>query len=291
MSTLDTLQRNDWITRGDISGAARQNPASAVGAGVVTFVTLVALFGPMLTGDPQSGSIADGLQPPSMAHPLGTDALGRDVLTRLVYGARVTLLVAIVVTAVRLLLGFLVGFLAGLFGGLVDEILMRGVDFLLAFPGIVLALVIAGVLGPSLTNVVLALAVVGWGSYARVVRSSVMSLREEPFVDAARLAGVSRLRLVMTHFVPNVGGPVVVLATLDLGGVVLAAAGLSFLGLGAQPPTPEWGSMVAQGADHLRNAPWLVNAPGIAIAIVVLGFNLLGDGLRDALDVEEVQTR
>lgn len=165
---------------------------------------------------------------------------------------------------------------------------MRLVDFMLAFPGLVLALVVAGILGPSLRNTLVALAVVGWGSYARVVRSSALSLREKPFIDAAKLAGVSRFRLVVTHLLPNILGPIVVLASLNLGGVLLAASGLSFLGLGAQPPTAEWGTMIADGATYLRTAPWLINAPGVAIALVVLGFNLLGDGLRDGLDTEEV---
>jgi peptide/nickel transport system permease protein len=291
MSAIDAARRLGGGRRADVLGALGQNTASLVGAGVVASFTLLALVGPVLLGDPNAGELSNRLQAPSPAHPLGTDPLGRDVLTRLVHGARITLAVAVAITLVRLVIGFTVGLVAGLFGGLVDEVLMRAVDFLLAFPGIVLALVVAGILGPSLRNVLLALAVVGWGSYARVVRGSVLSIREEPFVDAAKLAGISRVRLVRTHFVPNVTGPVVVLATLDLGGVVLAAAGLSFLGLGAQPPTPEWGTMVANGADYVRSAPWLVNAPGVAIALVVLGFNLLGDGLRDALDVEGVNRR
>ncbi|MCL9817732.1 nickel transporter permease [Natronocalculus amylovorans] len=286
MNTLSDPGRFESIRRSNLLTALRNNPASLAGGIVIALVTLVAIAGPVLVGDPNAGALSNRLQPPSMAHPLGTDPLGRDVLSRLVYGARITLAMAVSITLIRLIIGFVVGLLAGLFGGLVDEVLMRVVDFLLAFPGIVLALVIAGILGPSLRNVLLALVVVGWGSYARVVRSSVLSVREEPFVDAAKLAGVSRIRLVWTHFVPNVAGPVVVLSTLDLGGVVLAAAGLSFLGLGAQPPTPEWGTMVADGSDYLRSAPWLVNVPGVAIAVVVLGFNLLGDGLRDSLDTD-----
>ncbi|RQG95788.1 nickel transporter permease [Natrarchaeobius chitinivorans] len=289
MSAIDDPGRVEPVARASVRRALRRNPASLAGGIVVAVVAIVAVVGPALVGDPNAGALSNRLQPPSAAHPFGTDPLGRDVLTRLVHGARITLAVAVAITLVRLVIGFVVGLVAGLFGGLVDEALMRVVDFLLAFPGIVLALVIAGVLGPSLRNVLLALAVVGWGSYARVVRSSVLSVREEPFVDAAKLAGISRVRLVWTHFVPNVAGPVVVLATLDLGGVVLAAAGLSFLGLGAQPPTPEWGAMVADGADYLRSAPWLVNVPGIAIAALVVGFNLLGDGLRDALDTDPTE--
>jgi peptide/nickel transport system permease protein len=174
---------------------------------------------------------------------------------------------------------------------LVDESLIRHVDFFFAFPGMVMALVIAGVPGPSRRDALVALAVVGWGSYTRVVRGSVLSLREEPFVDAAKLSGISRLRLVAVHLVPNVAGPVVVLASLNLGGASLAASGISFLGLGAQPPTPEWGTMIVNGSQYLCTAPWLINAPGIAITVAVLGFNLLGDGLRDALDTKEIPRR
>ncbi len=285
MSTIKT-SRIERVRQSDIVAALRTNPASLAGAAIVSVLTVVAIIGPVFVGDPQAGELANGYQSPSWSHPLGTDPLGRDVLTRLVYGARLTLGIAVAVTFIRLVIGIVVGLLAGLFGGLVDESLMRVVDFMLAFPGLVLALVVAGILGPSLRNALVALAVVGWGSYARVVRGSVLSLREKPFVDAAKLAGVSRLRLVVTHLLPNVLGPIVVLASLNLGGVLLAASGLSFLGLGAQPPTPEWGTMIGNGASEFRRAPWLINAPGVAIAIAVLGFNLLGDGLRDALDTE-----
>ncbi|MFC7060117.1 nickel transporter permease [Halovenus salina] len=288
MSLSTPSDRFERIRGTDLLSTLRSDPSSLLGTLVVAALTGVALVGPLVLGDPTSGSLSNSLQAPSLAHPLGTDPLGRDMLTRLVYGARVTLGIAVAVTLVRLTIGMVIGLVAGVVGGLVEESLMRLVDFLFAFPGMVLALVVAGVLGPSLQNALLALAVVGWGSYARVVRGSVLSVREEPFVDAAKLAGVSRPRLVITHLVPNVAGPVVVLASLNLGGVLLAASGLSFLGLGAQPPTPEWGTMIANGAPYLRTAPWLINAPGIAIALTVFGFNLLGDGLRDALDIEEV---
>jgi len=288
MNTSDTTERVGRFRESATLETIRNDRSSLVGAVIVATLAAIALVGPLFVGDPNAGRLSGRLQSPSLAHPLGTDPLGRDVLTRLVYGARLTLGIAVIVTLIRLVIGLVVGVTAGLSGGLVDESLMRLVDFLFAFPGIVIALVIAGVLGPSLRNALVALAVVGWGSYARVVRGSVLSLREEPFVDAAKLTGISRLRLVVVHLVPNVAGPVVVLASLNLGGVLLAASGLSFLGLGAQPPTPEWGTMIANGSQYLRTAPWLINAPGIAIAIAVLGFNLLGDGLRDALDTREV---
>jgi len=255
-----------------------------VGLGIVLGLLTLAIFGPMVSPyDPVTQDLSNRLESPSLSHPLGTDQLGRDVLTRLLHGARLSLGIAVAVTSVRLVVGTAVGLIAGYAGGWVDEALMRLVDTLLAFPGIVLALVIAGILGPSLVNVMLALAVVGWASYARLVRSKVLSLREREFVTAARLLGRSRTHVVTRHLIPNVIAPVVVLATLDIGGVILGTAGLSFLGLGAQPPTPEWGTMLASGRNYLQQAWWLVNAPGICIMLSVLGFNLLGDSLRDRL--------
>ncbi|MEF8825167.1 MAG: nickel transporter permease [Halapricum sp.] len=260
------------------------NRLARIGLGIVLALLALAIFGPMVSPyDPVTQDLTNRLESPSLSHPLGTDQLGRDVLTRLLHGARLSLGIAVAVTSVRLVVGTTVGLVAGYAGGWVDESLMRLVDTLLAFPGIVLALVIAGVLGPSLVNVMLALAAVGWASYARLVRSKVLSLREREFVTAARLLGRSRTHVVTRHLVPNVVAPVVVLATLDIGGVILGTAGLSFLGLGAQPPTPEWGTMLASGRNYLRQAWWLVNAPGICIMLSVLGFNLLGDSLRDQL--------
>ncbi|CAI49882.1 ABC-type transport system permease protein (probable substrate dipeptide/oligopeptide) [Natronomonas pharaonis DSM 2160] len=264
---------------------ALRDTQTAVGATIVGILAIVAIVGPFVVPhDPVAQDLTRPLQGPSLAHPFGTDPLGRDMLARIVYGARLSLAIAFAVTLVRLVVGILVGVVAGYVGGWVDESLMRLVDLLFAFPGIVLALVIAGIAGPSLRNVMLALAVVGWGTYARVVRSSVLSAREREYVAASRLAGTGHGRVVADHVLPNVLGPVIVLATLDTGKVVLATAGLSFLGLGAQPPTPEWGTMIATGRDYLQTASWLVNIPGLAIAATVFGFTLLGDGLRDALD-------
>lgn len=255
-----------------------------LGASIVFALFVLAVFGPIVSPyDPTTQALSHRLEAPSIAHPFGTDQLGRDVLTRLLHGARLSLGIAVAVTAVRLILGTIVGLVAGYAGGWIDETLMRLVDTLLAFPGIILALVIAGILGPSLTNVMVALAIVGWASYARLVRSSVLSIRDQEFVIASRLLGRSRAHVLGRHLIPNVVAPVVILATLDIGGVILGTAGLSFLGLGAQPPTPEWGTMLASGRHYLRTAWWLVNAPGVLIMLTVFGFNLLGDGLRDAL--------
>lgn len=266
---------------------ALRRPQTAVGTVIVVSIAGIAILGPELLGtDPLAQNLSNRLQQPSPAHPFGTDRLGRDVFARIVHGARVSLGIAVAVTAIRLVIGVAVGLLAGYGGGWVDELLMRVVDLLFAFPGIVLALVIAGIAGPSLTNVLLALAVVGWGTYARVVRSEVLSVRERDYVTASRLSGTPHHRIVLEHVLPNVLGPTIVLATLDIGTVVLATAGLSFLGLGAQPPTPEWGTMIAAGRHYLQTAWWLVNVPGLAIVVTVLGFTLLGDGLRDVLDPE-----
>ncbi|AXR77084.1 nickel transporter permease [Natrarchaeobaculum sulfurireducens] len=269
----------------------RSSPLALLGTAIVAGITAVAVFGPVIVPhDPTAQDLTNSLQAPSAAHPLGTDELGRDVLARLVYGTRISLGIAVAVTAIRLVLGTTIGLVAGYVGGWVDEALMRLVDVQLAFPGLVLALVIAGILGPSLRNVLIALAVVGWASYARIVRGSVLSTKEREFVGAARLMGASRVQVTIRHLLPNVISPVVVLATLNLGTVVLATAGLSFIGLGAQPPTPEWGTMLSDGRHYLRDAWWLANAPGVAIMLTVLGFTLLGDALRDLLDPKHEAT-
>ncbi len=287
--TSAVLERVQRFGRSRIGTAIRTNGQIRLGGGIVCLLGLVAVVGPVLTPyDPAAQALETRLQGPSLAHPLGTDSLGRDVATRLVHGARISLALAVAATAVRVVLGTTIGLLAAVSGGFVDAVLMRLVDIQLAFPGLVLALVIAGVLGPSLRNVVIALSVVGWATYARIVRANALAVKERPFVQSARLYGTPKRRIVRRHLLPNVINPVVVLATLNLGTVVLAAAGLSFLGLGAQPPTAEWGTMIAGGRDYLRAAPWLITAPGVAIALTVVGFNLLGDGLRDALDTDRI---
>lgn len=234
--------------------------------------------------DPTAQNLDQRLHPPSAEYPLGSDRLGRDLLSRLLYGARLSLQISVVVVSISLAIGTVVGVVAGYVGGVVDDVLMRLVDVVLAFPGILLALVVAGILGPSLTNVMVALAVVGWTQYARVVRGSVLSVKEQDFVKASQLVGLSRPRLVGRHVVPHVISPVIVLATMDMATVVLATAGLSFLGLGAQPPTPEWGTMLASGRNYLQDAWWIANFPGLAIMLTVFAFNILGDSLRDILD-------
>lgn len=282
-----TLERGRTVAR---RVRRRSNATVWIGGGVTGLLALVAILGPAVSPyDPTAQLLDARLQGPSLTHPLGTDAFGRDIATRIAYGARVSLALAIVATAIRVGIGTTVGLLAATGGRLVDATLMRLVDVQLAFPGLVLALVVAGVLGPSLRNVVIALSVVGWASYARVVRGTVLSIADRPFVRSAELYGTPRRRLVRRHLLPHVVSPVLVLATVNVGTVILAAAGLSYLGLGAQPPTPEWGTMIAEGRNYLRVAPWIVTAPGVAIMLTVIGCNLLGDGLRDALEPDRLE--
>lgn len=217
-------------------------------------------------------------------YPLGADDLGRDIMSRLIWGGRISLLIGFSAVVVAMVLGVLIGLVAGYFGGWLDTLIMRFIDILLAFPAILLAITIVASLGPGLRNSMLAISIVGIPYYARIVRGSVLSLREQEFVHAARLTGATHLRILAQHVLPNTLAPLIVAATLDIGFMITAAAGLSFLGLGAQPPIAEWGVMLSQGRQFIRNAPHLSILPGIAIFLVILALNFLGDGLRDALD-------
>jgi peptide/nickel transport system permease protein len=256
-----------------------------VGIAIVLAAVLAASIGPSLTPyDPTAQELARRLEGPSLSHPLGLDELGRDILSRLLSGARVSLLVGVAVVSVSSLLGMLLGSIAGYFGGPIDDLISRVVDVLMAFPGILLAIALVAVLGPSLTNVVLALSVIGWVGYARLVRSQALRAREFEFVQAARALGADAPRIVLRHVLPTAFPAVVVQATLGMAGAIIAEAALSFLGLGVQPPTPSWGTMLDAGRSHLFDAPHLTIFPGLAIAVLVLGFNFLGDGLRDRVD-------
>ena len=261
-----------------------------VGFIIVILAVVAACLGPVLTPyDPATQELAHRLEGPSLSHPLGLDELGRDILSRLLSGARISLLVGLAVVSVSSLLGMLLGSIAGYFGGLVDDAISRGVDVLMAFPGILLAIGLVAVLGPSLTNVVLALSVIGWVGYARLVRSQALRARELEFVQAARALGAGAPRIVLRHVLPTALPAVVVQATLGMAGAIIAEAALSFLGLGVQPPTPSWGTMLDAGRAHLFDAPHLTIFPGLAIATLVLGFNFLGDGLRDRVDPKLVK--
>ena len=259
--------------------------AAALGLTIVATAVIAALAAPVLTThDPTEVRLENRLSSPNGVFPLGTDHLGRDELSRMLYGARTTLGTASVVLAVVMIVGLTVGAFSGYYGGWLDTFLMGLVDLLLAFPGLILAVAIAGTLGPSLINVLIAMAAVWWAGYARLIRGMVLSIRKREFVEAAKAIGASDKRIMINHIARNVLGPFVVLATLDMGSIILGIAGLNFLGLGSQPPTPEWGAMLNDARPFLQSAPQLLLYPGTAIVLVVLGFNLLGDGLRDIID-------
>ena len=255
------------------------------GAAIVLLAVLAALAGPWVVPfDPSSQELSMRLARPTVHHPFGLDELGRDIFSRVLAGARISLIVGVTVVGISTLVGVLLGSIAGYFGGWVDDLISRGVDVLMAFPGILLAIALVAVLGPSLRNVVLALSVIGWVGYARLVRGQVLRAREFEFVQAARALGASTGRILLRHVIPTTMPAVMVQATLGMAGAILAEAALSFLGLGVQPPTPSWGTMLNGGRLHLLDAPHLTIFPGAAIALLVLGFNFLGDGLRDVLD-------
>jgi len=259
--------------------------AAIVGLILVAGAVLAAVAAPILTPhDPTAINPAVVLQGPSRIHPLGTDNLGRDVLSRLLHGARPSLGTAATASLLILTIGVTGGTISGYVGGRVDEVIMRIVDVLLAFPSLILALAIAGMLGPGLVHVMIGMAAVWWVGYARIVRGLVLSVRERQFVEAAQAVGASHARIIWRHALPNVMAPVIVLVTLDMGGLILAISGLNFLGLGVQPPWPEWGAMLNEGRPFLFSTPRLMLYPGLAISLVVIGFNMLGDALRDVLD-------
>jgi len=261
------------------------DPAPLLGLAIVVLAAVAAIGAPVFAPhDPTELDLQIRLLPPSSQHLLGTDHLGRDELSRLLYGARATLGLAAISLVIIMSIAMTVGALAGFYGGRLDTWLMAVVDLLLAFPSLVLGVAVAGILGPSLINVMIAVSVVWWAGYARVIRGMVLSARQRDYVEAARAIGASDTRIVVYHIARNILGPFVVLATLDMGWIILGMAGLSFLGLGAQPPTPEWGAMLNDSRSYMQTAPRLLLAPGAAIFVLVLGFNLLGDGLRDLLD-------
>ncbi|GAB4169318.1 MAG: ABC transporter permease [Thalassobaculales bacterium] len=263
-----------------------RNPLAVLGLIIVGTLVVVALLAPLLAPhDPIAQNLANRLQPPGVpGHLLGTDEFGRDVLSRLIYGARVTLLIVILVAITAAPVGLLVGTVAGFLGGWVDVVLMRLTDVFLAFPRLILALAFVAVLGPGIENAVLAIAITSWPPYARIARAETLTIRNSDFIAAIRLQGASNARMVVGHIVPLCLSSVIIRVTLDMAGIILTAAGLGFLGLGAQPPMAEWGAMISAGRKFLLDQWWVATIPGLAIFIVSLGFNLLGDGLRDVFD-------
>jgi peptide/nickel transport system permease protein len=257
----------------------------AVGGGIVLVMSLAALCAPWLApADPTALNVDAILQAPGALHPLGTDALGRDVLSRLLWGGRVSLWVGFVAVGLSVAIGLALGLAAGYFGGLVDEAIMRGVDVMLCFPSFFLILAVIAFLEPSLTNIMVVIGLTSWMGVARLVRAETLALRGRDFVLAARVAGAGPLRILFLHILPNALAPVLVSATLGVAGAILVESSLSFLGLGVQPPMPSWGNVLMEGKDVLTVAPWLSFFPGLAILVTVLGYNLLGEALRDLLD-------
>ncbi len=270
--------------------ALLREPGTALGLFLVVSLLLAGLLAPWLPlDDPTEIDLPERLLSPSTEHLLGTDHLGRDTFSRIVYGARMTLLAAAVTLALSMTIALSVGILSGYHGGWTDTALMGVVDLLLAFPSLILALAVAGALGPGLFNVLLAAGAVWWVGHARIIRGVTLGARQMEYVTAARAAGAGNLRIILRHIAPNILGPIVVIASLDVGWIILGIAGLNFLGLGAQPPTPEWGAMLNDARPHLQTAPRLLLLPGASIFVAVLGFNLLGDGLRDLLDPRTVR--
>jgi peptide/nickel transport system permease protein len=262
-----------------------KDPLALTGLAILFLLIAIAVLAPFLAPyDPDAIEIGQRLQWPSQEHILGTDKFGRDVLSRMIFGARLSLLMPAIIVVITLTIGTTVGLTSGFKGGLVDSLLMRVVDIKSSFPGLLLTLAIIGMLGPGLFNAVIAMSLTGWTGYARIIRGMTLSLREMEFVEAARCLGTSDAYILIKHILPNVISPVVLLATLNMAGAILSLAGLGFLGLGAQPPTAEWGSMLSDSQGLIFSSPYLIFIPGIAIMVTVLAFNLLGDGLRDAID-------
>ena len=265
--------------------ALQANKLALIGLGILALLVLMACFAPWVaTHDPLAQDLAGRLQAPGSAHWFGTDELGRDIFSRVVYGARITLYIVALVVLIAPLGGLLIGTMAGYCGGWLDALLMRVTDIFLAFPRLILALAFTAALGAGIENAVLAIALTAWPPYARIARAESITVRRADFVAAARLQGASALHVIVQHIWPLCMASMIIRMTLDMAGIILTAAGLGFLGLGAQPPTPEWGAMIASGRQFILDQWWVATLPGLAIFTVSLAFNLLGDGLRDVLD-------
>lgn len=265
--------------------ALKRRRLAMAGGAVIALLVVLGIAGPWIAPyDPLGQDLSKSLLGPSMEHWFGTDSFGRDILSRVLYGARISLLVGIVSQGIAFSLGVAMGLVSGYYGGKVDALIMRLADVTLAFPTLLLLIAITAAFQPSLAVVFVAIGVVGWAGLARLVRSQTLVIRELDFVQAARALGMNDARLLTRHVLPNTLAPAIIAVTLGMAGAILLEAALSFIGLGAQPPTPSWGSMISDGRDFLRTAPWISVFPGLAIGFVVLGFNLFGDGLRDAMD-------
>ncbi len=296
MITRDWLLSDDPETRMQarlgqgyrLARALLRNPLAMVGLAIILLLLLVAMFAPWLAPySPIQGELANRLQPPSATHWMGTDELGRDILSRIIFGARITLMIVLLVAIIAAPLGLLIGTVAGYFGGWVDRILMGLTDIFLSLPRLIMALAFVAALGPGIENAVIAIAITAWPVYARIARAEVLTFRKSEFLDAVRMQGASSARIITLHVMPLCMSSTIVRVTLDMAGIILTAAGLGFLGLGAQPPLPEWGAMISRGRSFILDQWWVATMPGFAIVVVSLGFCLFGDGLRDVLDPKQ----
>ena len=293
--TIATETRESRFALGEwgrIAGALQRNRGAMIGLVITTGLVILALLAPLLTPhDPTAMAVGGRSMAPSWAYPFGTDKFGRDLFSRVLSGTRLTLFIGVVAVGISCTIGSTLGLISGYFGGRIDNIIMRGVDVMFSFPDILIALAVVALLKPSLRNAVIAVGISAIPWYARLVRSTVLVEHEKQYFEAARSLGAGHPRLIGRHILPNALPPILVLATLGFSTAVLSAAALSFLGLGAQPPEPEWGLELALGRDQMRSAWWIMTFPGVAIALTVLGFNLLGDGLREALDPRQRRAR
>lgn len=265
--------------------AFKRNPMAVAGLAIIVLLLLIAAFAPIIAPfDPLAQALDKRLLPPSATNWFGTDALGRDIFSRIVYGTRITLVIVLLVVVTVGPFGLLIGAISGYYGGWVDRLLMRITDVFLAFPRLVLALAFVAALGPGIVNAIIAIAITTWPPYARVARAETMVIRNQDYIAAMRLQGASQARIIWKHVVPMCMSSLIVRTTFDMAGIILTAAGLGFLGLGAQPPMPEWGAMISAGREQIFDQWWVATFPGVAICVVALGFNLLGDGLRDVMD-------
>lgn len=263
----------------------RQSPLTMIGIGIFLGFILMAIFAPAIAPyDPCEINPPEFLQPPSSQHFFGTDECGRDIFSRVVCGSRISLAAGFTITIISMVIGSIIGIISSYVGGIVDDIIMRIADIFLSFPWIVMAMAITAVLGRGIINTVIALSIVWWPIYTRLIRSQALSIKQMPYIEAIRALGAGKLRIIFIHILPNCLSPILVQASLDIGGAILWCAALSFIGLGAQPPSPEWGAMITVGSHYLRESWWYATFPGLMITIVVLGFNLFGDGLRDIID-------
>ncbi len=265
-----------------------KNKMAVAGFIIILAMVIVAVFAPLIaTQAPEAQDLAARFQSPSATHFFGTDNFGRDIFSNVVYGARISLFIGLVATIISVIIGTIIGAVAGFFGGAVDNLMMRLVDIILSIPSLILAIAISAVLGTGIRNLILAVSLSSITNYARIVRASVLSVKEQEYVEAAKIGGASNFRLIFRHILPNCTGPIIVQATLGVGTAILQAASLSFIGLGVQPPTPEWGGMLSQGRSYIRDYPHMTIFPGLAIALTIFSLNLFGDGLSDTLDVKQ----